>query len=331
MNRPTLVSALRGPPEEAVVGTIRTLLVAVLTMLVVGTAVSAPAQASLVGKPCKKVGATTVDGSGRTLVCVKVKRGKNKGKLIWRLKKGPNPDPTPTSGIPSVIESWGIDVGPYNATTNMAGALYVGSIPFPAGSVMQSPIQYYGEGPRRPTDPPDYVDPQMTFFVPLGTVVHAIASGTVCSVTKLNTGYSDDYSIGIGVSVGGKPACAFGPDGRGFGSVATWEHEHVMEPRVKVGDTVRAGQPIAVASYYTKDNWLYASGYALYEIGILASSPDGRPMHVCPALYLKPTAKAWMLSQLAMAARAFEANTGTVHYRPDTLATGCITDRPAYG
>jgi len=107
--------------------------------------------------------------------------------------------------------------------------------------------------------------------------------------------------------------------------------ERNLYPRVKVGDTVRAGQPIAVASYYTKDNWLYASGYALYEIGILASSPDGRPMHVCPALYLKPTAKAWMLSQLAMAARAFEANTGTVHYGPDTLATGCITDRPAYG
>jgi len=55
------------------VGTIRTLLVAVLTMLVVGTAVSAPAQASLVGKPCKKVGATTVDGSEMKKTSSKIK------------------------------------------------------------------------------------------------------------------------------------------------------------------------------------------------------------------------------------------------------------------
>ena len=196
---------------------------------------------------------------------------------------------------------------------------------------MQAPIQYYGEGPRRESDPLDYVDPQMTFFVPLGTVVRAIASGTVCAVTKLNTGYSDDYSIGIGVSAGGKPACITAPDGSGFGAVATWEHEHVMEPAVKVGDVVKAGQPIAVASYYKKDNWLYTSGYALYEIGILASSPDGRPMHVCPALYLKASVKDTLLSQLATAARAYETNTGKTYYSPATLATGCVTDKPAYG
>jgi hypothetical protein len=299
---------------------------------------SAPAQAaSLVGKPCKQVGAKQGDGPGRTIVCTKMTKGKNKGKLIWQLQRnpgpgpGPGPGPSPSGDIPAVIESWGVDVAPYDAATRKAGAIYVGSIPFPSGSVMQAPIQYYGEGPRRETDPPGYVDPQMTFFVPLGTVVHAIASGTVCAVTKLNTGYSDDYSIGIGVSVGGKPACTTGPDGKGFGAVATWEHEHVMDPAVKVGDVVKAGQPIAVASYYKKDNWLYTSGYALYEIGILTGSPDGRPMHVCPALYLKASVKDTLLSQLATAARAYETNTGKSYYSPATLTTGCVTDKPAYG
>jgi hypothetical protein len=305
---------------------------------------SAPAQAaSLVGKPCTKLGATQSDGPGRTIICTKMTKGKNKGKLIWQLQRnpgpgpcpgpgpGPGPGPSPSGDIPAVIESWGVDVAPYDAATRKAGALYVGSIPFPSGSVMQAPIQYYGEGPRRETDPPGYVDPQMTFFVPLGTVVRAIASGTVCAVTKLNTGYSDDYSIGIGVSAGGKPACITGPDGKGFGAVATWEHEHVMEPAVKVGDVVKAGQPIAVASYYKKDNWLYTSGYALYEIGILTGSPDGRPMHVCPALYLKASVKDTLLSQLATAARAYETNTGKTYYSPATLATGCVADKPAYG
>lgn len=293
--------------------------------------VTAPAQAaSLEGKPCKKAGATRPDGPGRTLVCTKITKGPKKGKLVWKLAKSPAPPPTP-SGIPSVISSWGIDVAPYDPATKRAGALYVGSIPFPPGSVMTAPIQYYGEGARRPTDPPDYVDPQMTFFVPIGTTVRAIADGTVCAVTKLNTGYSDDYSIGIGVSVNGQSACIQGPDGRGFGRIATWEHEHVMDPLVKAGDIVKAGQPIAVASYYTKDNWLYTTGYALYEIGILASSPDGRPMHVCPALYLKPEAKDRLLADLASAARAYEANTGATHYLPRTLETGCITEKPAYG
>ena len=57
---------------------------------------SAPAQAaSLVGKPCKKVGATMGDGPGRTVICTKLKSGKKKGKLVWKLSKGTNPGPGP--------------------------------------------------------------------------------------------------------------------------------------------------------------------------------------------------------------------------------------------
>lgn len=287
-----------------------------------------PAQAaSSVGKPCPRPGATDIDPTGRPLVCARVTKGKDKGRLRWKLAKGPKP----TSGIPSVIETWGIDLTPYDATTKKAGELYVGSIPFPAGSVIQAPIQYYGEGPRRPTDPPGFVDPQMTFIVPQGTPVKAIASGTVCWMKYLNTGYSDDYSIGIGVAVNDQPPCQWDPRGDGFGTVATWEHEHVMEPRVKAGDTVKAGDVIATASYYSPREWMYAAGYALYEIGILTQSPDGRPMHVCPALYLAPAAKQRLLTELATAARAFEANAGSSAYAPQTLATGCITEKPAYG
>jgi hypothetical protein len=41
---------------------------------------AAPAQAaSLVGKPCKQVGATQGDGPGRTVICTKMTKGKNKG------------------------------------------------------------------------------------------------------------------------------------------------------------------------------------------------------------------------------------------------------------
>ena len=282
------------------------------------------------GKPCTKEGATYTVAPGMVLVC----RRNATGKLVWTKGgpgPGPGPGPTPAGGVPSVIETWGVPVAPYDPATKKAGDMYVGSIPFPSGSVNQSPIEYYGAGPRRPTDPPDFIDPQMTFYVPIHTKVHAIASGEVCWVRKLNTTYSDDYSIGIGVSVSGQPACQVDPHtGQGNGTVATWEHEHVMLPQVKVGDRVTAGQEIAEASYYTPKEWMYEAGYALYEIGILTQI-DNRPVHVCPALYLAPTVKDTLLTQLATAARAYEANTGQKFYDAKTLETGCITEKPSAG
>ena len=71
--------------------------VALAIAALVGMSVAAaPAQAaSLVGKPCTKLGATQGDGPGRTIICTKMTKGKNKGKLIWQLQKGPNPGPGP--------------------------------------------------------------------------------------------------------------------------------------------------------------------------------------------------------------------------------------------
>ena len=82
--------ALRSRGKASMVGAIT------LGLIVSTTVVSAPAQAaSLVGKPCKKVGATMGDGPGRTVICTKITKGKKKGKLVWKLMKGPNPDPNP--------------------------------------------------------------------------------------------------------------------------------------------------------------------------------------------------------------------------------------------
>ena len=63
-------------------------------LLIAGSPDSAQA-ASLVGKPCKKVGTTMGDGPGRTVICTKLKSGKKKGKLVWKLSKGTNPGPGP--------------------------------------------------------------------------------------------------------------------------------------------------------------------------------------------------------------------------------------------
>jgi hypothetical protein len=274
-----------------------------------------------IGSPCSKEGSTRTVSPNRTVVC----KRNAKGVLTW-VKKSSGPTSAgggAVSDIPSIIENWGFNLGAYDPATRMAGDMSLAPIPFPTGSVAQAPISYYGGGPTRPQDPPDFVDPQMTFFLPINTVVNSIASGTVCWVKKLETGYSDDYSIGIA------PACQQDThNGQGFGTIATWEHEHVMEPMVKYGDKVKAGQPIAKVSYYNSQNWLYSTGYGLYEIGILLGSAQG-PMHVCPAEYLAPKKKAALLSQLADAARAYEANTGRSFYDAKTLATGCVTTKVA--
>lgn len=292
--------------------------------LTVGTSLvlSPAAHAAVgIGTPCAKEGATRTVAPNRTVVC----KRNAKGNLTWA-KKSSGSTLSGTNAIaelPSIIENWGFDLGAYDPTTKMAGAMSLAPIAFPAGSVSQAPISYYGGGPTRPQDPPNFVDPQMTFYLPINTVVRSIASGTVCWVKKLETGYSDDYSIGVA------PACTKDiRNGQGFGTIATWEHEHVMEPLVAFGDKVKAGQPIAKVSYYNAQNWLYSTGYGLFEIGILIGSAQG-PMHVCPSEYIASSKKSAMLSQLGAAARAYEANTGRTFYDAQTLTTGCVTTKVA--
>lgn len=282
------------------------------------------------GKPCTKEGATYEVRPGQMLICQR----NAKGKLVWARQSGPgpgpNPGPTPGGQIPAVIETWGVSTSPYDAATKKSGDIYVGPLSESIIGVLAGPVVYYGGGPRRPTDPSNFIDPQMTFIVPKGTKVHSIVSGTVCSVQRIPVTYSNDYSIGIGVSVNGQPACQTDPNtGSGFGTIATWEHEHVMSPVVKQGDKVVAGQVIAEASWYTEQSQLYLNDLALYEIGILTQTSDGRPQHLCPALYLKPSLKDALLADVAVAARAYESNVGRTVYDANTLKTGCITEKPS--
>jgi len=58
------------------------------------TFVPAPANAATVeGKACKKAGTTQGDGPNRTVICTKVTKGKNKGKLFWQLISGSSSKP----------------------------------------------------------------------------------------------------------------------------------------------------------------------------------------------------------------------------------------------
>jgi len=108
-------------------------------------------------------------------------------------------------------------------------------------------------------------NPQPVFFAPLGTAVLAPVTGKVTKVERL---YSGDFTIWFGT----------GPE-----DPDVWETEHVIDPRVKVGDPVTAGQPVALVSDYDSR---YTPGVGLVELGLLRTGNP--PQHLCPFDHLAP-------------------------------------------
>jgi hypothetical protein len=84
-------------------------------------------------------------------------------------------------------------------------------------------------------------NPQWAFHLPLGTPVHSLISGTACDVPVR---YGKDCSIRV---VPDGTTCDSG--GRAPIMIET---EHVIDPLVKFGDRVTAGQRIATVSDYDR-------------------------------------------------------------------------------
>ena len=222
--------------------------------------------------------------------------------------KDGNVDPDDPSKPPLAIKHVGINLGDYNPATNKAGDLvftkdglesYGNLLFFDYGAVAEA----NSAAQRR-------LNPQPTFIVPLGTKIHSLVDGVVVNVPKL---YSNDYSIQVGVSAK---------------SPWLYETEHVINPTVKVGDTVKAGQVIAEASTHDSQ---YHPGFGLYEIGILhAGNP---PQHVCPFNYLDKSIKNHVFKKLTNFYAAWETYQGdmTLYDESKHVVPGCYTLDPVDG
>ena len=155
----------------------------------------------------------------------------------------------------------------------------------------------------------------MAFIAPLGTPVIAMADGTVCDLPML---YSNDYSIRVAPK---GTAC------KGGAANILFEHEHVLNPLVKVGDTVKAGQRIATVSDYNP-NWR-AKGYGMVETGVFFMKDDnsGRPWHACLANYLAPGVQGSLLATLTSIQQAWIAERGdpTLYDLNAQSPVGCLT------
>jgi hypothetical protein len=139
--------------------------------------------------------------------------------------------------------------------------------------------------------------------------------GTVCDVPKL---YSNDYSVRV---VPSGVTCA-----NGAASVLI-EHEHLLNPTVKAGDKVRAGQQIGVVSDYNP-HWK-AKGFGVIETGVffIKKSDPGRPWHACLANYLAPSKSASLQATLSSIETAWntERNDPSLYSLAAQNPVGCLT------
>lgn len=150
----------------------------------------------------------------------------------------------------------------------------------------------------------DKANPQPTFLLPLGTKVRSLVDGVVVGVPQL---YSKDYSVMVASSKD---------------SSWIYETEHVINPVVKVGDTVQAGQVVAeVSTWDSQTN----HGLGLVEIGILHGGNP--PEHVCPFAYLDPSVKAIILGKITNFYAAWEEYLGNdkIYSQGTMPIAGCQT------
>lgn len=147
------------------------------------------------------------------------------------------------------------------------------------------------------------LNPQPTFILPLGTKVRSLVDGVVVDVPKL---YSGDYSVMVA------------PDMK---SRWRYETEHVINPIVKIGDRVVAGQVVAEVSDYDSRN---TPGFGLVEIGILKGGNP--PQHLCPFRYLDPSIQDDTQRKIRSFYRAWENYRGQSDLYDETVEpAGCLT------
>jgi len=138
-------------------------------------------------------------------------------------------------------------------------------------------------------------EPQIAIIAPLGTPVISMVDGTVCGLSKV---WSNDYSVQVAPI--GTPCMI------GNWATVLFEHEHLINPTVKVGDKVKAGQQIGTVSDYNP--YWKAKGFGMIEIGVFfVKKGSNKSWHACLGNYLAPTKRDSMLAVLTSVQMAWMA------------------------
>ncbi len=232
-------------------------------------------------------------------IAVQRKSGGDVGKFISEVVNNPSePD--------LKIKHIGIELDYYDAETNRAGdVVFTKDGIDQYGNVI---FTNFGEVSKaNSARPTDTLNPQPTFIVPLGTKIRSMVDGVVVRIENL---YSNDQTIMVASS-----------------AESNWiyETEHVINPVVKVGDTVKAGQVIAEASTHDSQ---YHPGFGLYEIGILKGGNP--PEHLCLFNYLDDSVRDDIFVKLKSFFKSWEMymEDNTLYDESRMKVPGCYTLDP---
>jgi len=246
-----------------------------------------PSVASAANKPgdsCKKAGITLYNGE---LLCTK--KGK---RLIWvKSQVGI----TSNANIPKVIQNWGLAVDTYDSGSGMAGVMRIRGVTPPTFGNAADNAMYRHIFGVYGMDLKGMKEPQIAIIAPLGTPVISMVDGTVCGLSKV---WSNDYSVQVAPI--GTPCMI------GNWATVLFEHEHLINPTVKVGDKVKAGQQIGTVSDYNP--YWKAKGFGMIEIGVFfVKKGSNKSWHACLGNYLAPTKRDSMLAVLTSVQMAWMA------------------------
>src|SRR3989344_2367719 len=234
----------------------------------------------------------------------------SQNELCTKIFPAENPSDTKKDDSKPQIEHIGIQLDFYDPLTNKAGDIKFHTFMYPWNSEVYNSKIFYDYGEVSPgEDGTIELEPQPVYIAPLGTKVRAITSGVVLDIRKI---YSGDYTIMV-----------IKPEYPGW----IYEHEHVINPTVNIGDTVTSGQVLAEVSNYNQ--WLRNDGYGVLDIGIL-SSVNGKPLHHCPYQYLDESVKQFYFERIRALYTSWEEYTGnsSLYNEEEHAIPGCITLDP---
>ena len=211
-----------------------------------------------------------------------------------------------TDTPPLFIKSIGVNLDYYDPATNRAGDFVF------TKEKLQFDRLFMGYGffiPLSEASRAKY-NPQPTFILPLGTPARSLVDGIVVSIPVL---WSGDYSVQVTAN----------------GKMEKWiyETEHIINPKVKVGDKVTAGQIIGEVSDFSGG---LPAGFGMVEMGILKGGQV--PEHVCPFAYFDPSIKEEMQKKIIALYTAWEDYAGDASlYNEIESIPGCIKLDPIEG
>lgn len=216
---------------------------------------------------------------------------------------------------PPKLKNIGFNLDYYNSATNRAGDfLFTQEL---AKVLSGDPIYQkliwsdYGIQDNRSPNDPTKRNVQPTFYLPLGTKVLAPIDGEVTTVEIL---YSKDYTIWFAEN-----------------KESTWsyEMEHVINPIVKVGDKVTAGQVVAEVSTHGSE---HHPGFGIVEIGLFHQL-NNEPAHWCPFVHFDDSIKEEMNKKILALYAAWETylHDASVYNNASYPVPGCATLEPTKG